>query len=26
MTDDSEQIRSLIERWAVAVHEGDLGA
>ncbi|TJZ80146.1 SgcJ/EcaC family oxidoreductase [Rhodococcus oryzae] len=25
MTDDTEQIRGLIERWAVAVHDGDLG-
>ncbi|MFI6430251.1 YybH family protein [Rhodococcus oryzae] len=24
-TDDTGQIRGLIERWAVAVHEGDLG-
>ena len=26
MTDDETQIRSLIERWARAVHEGDLAA
>ena len=25
MTDDEEQIRRLIERWAEAVHRGDLG-
>lgn len=25
MTNDSEQIRDLIERWAAAVHRGDLG-
>jgi len=24
MTDDEEQIRSLIEKWAVAVHAGDM--
>ena len=26
MSDDEAQIRSLIERWARAVHEGDMGA
>jgi uncharacterized protein (TIGR02246 family) len=26
MADDETQIRSLIERWAAAVHEGDLAA
>jgi len=26
MTDDEAQIRALIERWALAVHEGDLEA
>jgi uncharacterized protein (TIGR02246 family) len=26
MTDDREEIRSLIERWAEAVHRGDLDA
>ena len=26
MHDDEQQIRTLIERWAAAVHRGDMGA
>jgi uncharacterized protein (TIGR02246 family) len=26
MTDDEQQIRTLIEEWAAAVHRGDIGA
>ena len=26
MPDDEEQIRTLVERWAAAVHRGDMGA